>query len=40
MKPQSPSPKQRKRAVVTALVLAAIALGIYAYVVLQYLARG
>jgi predicted secreted protein len=39
-KPQPPSPKQRKRAVVTGLVLAAVAIGIYAYVVLQYLARG
>jgi hypothetical protein len=40
MNPEPPSPRRRTRAIVTALILAAIAIGIYATVILEYVARG
>ncbi len=39
MKPGGPSPQQRKRAIATGLVLAAIAVGIYAFVLYRYITR-
>lgn len=39
-RPEPPTPRQRKRVIVTGLVLAAIALGIYLFVIARYLANG
>jgi len=39
-RPEPTPPNQRKRALVTGLVLAAIAIGIYLFVVARYLANG
>ena len=39
-KPEPPTPRQRKRALVTAIVLAVIALGIYLFVVARYIWQG
>lgn len=36
MKPGPADPRQRKRAIVTALVLAAVAVGIYLFVLYRY----
>jgi hypothetical protein len=37
--PRKPSPEQRRRAIVTGVVLAALAVAIYATVVLEFLLR-
>jgi len=39
-RPEPPTPRQRKRVIATGLVLAAIALGIYLFVIARYLANG
>ena len=39
VKPGTPTPRQRKRALITAIVLGAIALSLYAFVLYQHMAH-